>query len=134
MDRQEQIRGHGVGDVDAPDQTGPRSALGHEQPGPGKALGLQLLFDPMSKAQIENELGDVAGAHRALGFGGMSDIENDPEFRRVACHRPCRGRTRRTRAQRGYAALGLGGMPGRGGGSLRRGGVAGRSDLLWFVG
>ena len=84
MDRQEQIRRHLVGDIDAPGETGPGPALGHQQARPGKALGLQFLFDPLRQVQIEDELGDITGADRAFRFGGMSDIHGDPEFRGIA--------------------------------------------------
>ena len=59
----------------------PRLALGHQQLRLGKAFGLQFLLDPLRQAQVENEFGDVAGADRAFRLGGMSDIDDDPEFR-----------------------------------------------------
>ena len=66
MDRQEEIRVQIVGGGDTLDKAGPGLALGQEQPGLSKAFGLQFLLDPMRKAQIEDELGDVAGAGRAF--------------------------------------------------------------------
>jgi hypothetical protein len=56
------LRGGG----DTFDKAGPGLALGQEHPGLGKAFGLQFLLDPMREAQIEDELGDVAGAGRAF--------------------------------------------------------------------
>jgi hypothetical protein len=66
VDRQEEIRVQIVGGGDSLDEAGPSLALGHEQLSLSKAFGLQLLLDPLRKAQIEDELGDVAGADRAF--------------------------------------------------------------------
>jgi hypothetical protein len=66
VDRQEEIRVQIVGGGDTLDEAGPGLALGQEQPGLGKAFGLQFLLDPLRKPQIEDELGDVAGADRAF--------------------------------------------------------------------
>lgn len=85
VDRKEETGGHIVGRGDTPKEAAPRPALGYQQRGPGKAFGLQLLLDPLRKASIEDELGNVTGTDRAFGFRGMSHIENDPEFRRIAC-------------------------------------------------
>ncbi len=64
--RQEEIRVQIVGGGDTLEEAGPGLALGQEQPGFGKAFGLQFLLDPLRKPQIEDELGDVAGADRAF--------------------------------------------------------------------
>jgi len=84
VDRQEEISVQIVGCSDAFEEARLGLALGHEQSGFCKAFGLQFLLDPLRKAQIEDKLGDVSGAGRAFRFGGMSDIESDPEFRAIA--------------------------------------------------
>ena len=66
VDRQEEIRVQIVGDGDTLEEAGPGLASCREQPGLGKAFGLQFLLDLPRKAQIEDELGDVAGADRAF--------------------------------------------------------------------
>src|SRR6516162_2213082 len=103
VDRQEQIRVQAVGGGDTPEQAGSRLAPGHEQPRLGKTFTLQFLLDPLCKAQIEDELRDVAGAHRAFRFSGMADIEDDREFRRIAriCDRSQRRRVDAVRLQSG---------------------------------
>ena len=103
VDRQEQIGGQIVGRGDPPDEARPRLAFGHQQLRLGKAVGLQFLLDPLRQAQIEDELGDVAGADRAFRFGGMADIDNDPEFRGIArCREPVsRRQVQAGRRQRG---------------------------------
>src|SRR6266576_3994556 len=55
VDRQEEIRLQIVGGSDTLEEAGPGLALGHEQPGLGKACGLQFLLDPLRKAPIEDE-------------------------------------------------------------------------------
>src|SRR4030095_12533126 len=62
VDRQEEIRGQIVGGGAAVYEAAPGLALVQEQSGLGKAFGPQLLLDPLRKAQIEDELGDPAGA------------------------------------------------------------------------
>ena len=84
VDRQEEIRVKIVGGGDTLDKAGPGLALGQEQLRLGKAFDLQFLLDPLRKAQIEDELGDVAGAGGAFRHGGMSDIQHDAEFRAIA--------------------------------------------------
>jgi hypothetical protein len=103
MDRQQEIGGQIVGGGDTFDEAAPGLALGQQQSGLGKSFGLQLLLDPLRKAQIEDKLGNVAGADRAFRFGGMSDIQNDPEFCGVASgsDRLQGGRVQLDRPQRG---------------------------------
>src|SRR5439155_24903716 len=83
----EEIRLQIVGGGDTFDEAGPGLALAHEQPRLSKAFGLQLLLDPLRKAQVEDELGNVAGADRAFRFGGMSYVQNNPELRGIATGR-----------------------------------------------
>jgi hypothetical protein len=101
VDRQEEIGLQVVGRGDTPDQAGSRIALGQQQFGLGKAFGFQLLLDPPRQPQIEEELGNVAGAGRALRLGGMPDIQHDPEFRGIAggCGRLRGGRIHGDRPQ-----------------------------------
>ena len=55
-----------VGCGDSLDEAALGSAPGKEHASLSKAFGLQFLLDPPRKAQIEDELGDVAGADRAF--------------------------------------------------------------------
>ena len=50
---------------------------------PGKD-GEAVLVDPLAEIEVVFEFGDVARAHRAVGFGGVSDVEDDAEFRPIA--------------------------------------------------
>jgi hypothetical protein len=66
VDRKKEVRAQIVRRGDTLGEAGPGLALGQQQPGLGKAFGLQSLFDPSCKAQIENKFCDVAGAGRAF--------------------------------------------------------------------
>src|SRR6516162_1373679 len=103
MDRQQEIRVQTVGSGDAPEQAGSRLAFGHEHPRLGKTFTLQFLLDPLCKTQIEDELRDIAGADRAFRFGGVTDIQDDFEFRGIAWIRDRfqRGRVDAVRPQSG---------------------------------
>src|SRR3984893_15393650 len=69
---------------DTLEEARPGLAVGHQKPGLGKAVRLQLLLDPPCKPQVEIELRNIAGAHRAVRITGVSNVHDDPEFRGIA--------------------------------------------------
>src|SRR5580692_9649697 len=84
MDREEEICISVVGGMDALDEAWPRLALGHQQPGLDKARRLQLLHQTLREIQVELVFGDIAGAQRTVRLQGVSDIDDETEFRRLA--------------------------------------------------
>src|SRR4051812_486299 len=84
MNRQKQAGSYPIHAIHALQQSAERCAGRDQHFCLSESSAYQLLPYVLSKAKVESELGNAAGAYSSRFFGGVSDVKDDPKRAAVA--------------------------------------------------